>query len=272
MAPCCPSYIGSRAHFQSAYELNSRLAAQAGTCTLHACMHSRLRASCFHVAGALMAQKVAVELLRRSDRRVEPKWLFLMDVPPAGPITRRFAQPAIFIGAQMVRLSREIAGTLTEEAELHTLIGVDKDEWDEALRRLHAGEPPIESAAKDWEVALSTTEQLAALGQVVDSVSAIKRTKKRMEVYRKNLLLWHRQDAMPAPYSNPSGGIVHVTSTQRRDFFEYFYPDGYSDQLEAYGPSQHMLEIEGKHTEVVQRISTNRLPEVPELIRSLLAP
>ena len=54
--------------------------------------------------GALIAQKVAVAM-----QSLDPELIcgvIAVDIPPPGPISRAYMQPAIFIGAQMVRLHK----------------------------------------------------------------------------------------------------------------------------------------------------------------------
>ena len=44
----------------------------------------------------------------------------------------------------------------------------------------------------------------------------------------------------------------------------------YVERLEAYGVTDHIIELEGAHTTIVQAVCTNRLPGVTTAVREML--
>jgi hypothetical protein len=220
--------------------------------------------------GALMAQKVGVVALQMGA--VQPTWICMNDPPPPGPCTRCFIQPALVVASQIVRLGREIVGLQTDANTLGQLMGRPLDEW----KRVHqAMNDPIATVAwdpdEDWTLAIVATEQLAAIGQANLCSAAIERTKRRMDVYRKCMQLWHNQDAHPVAYKpDGRGGIMLITSTGRWDWFRQIYDEELVECLDDYGLILQLVELEGEHTAMVQAVCTNNLPSVTSTIRSFL--
>jgi len=222
--------------------------------------------------GALMAQKVGVSALRLGG--MQPAWVLMIDPPPAGPCTRGFMQPGLILASQIVRLGREVVGLDASMDTLKLLIGCSDSEWTRAIDiamgdAVDAGEAI--NADEDWSLAIVATEQLAEIGQAQMSSREIERTKRRMDVYRKCMLLWHLQEASPATYTRVDvGGIMLVTSTGRWNWFKQVYNTDAVDCLAAYGEVDTMVELDGDHTAAVQAVCTNRSPEVLAVVRSVL--
>ena len=213
-----------------------------------------------------MAQKVGVAVLYVCE--MAPVWLVMIDPPPAGPCTRGFVQPGLILASQIVRLGREIAGLDTDATVLKQLMGRSDKDWARATN-LATGNAATDAVNtdEDWTLAIVATEQLAAMGEVPFTGAAIERTKRRMDVYRKCMELWHRQDETPVPYD---GSILLVTSTGRWDWFGQVYDAHCVERLEAYGVADSTIALEGAHTAIVQDICTDRLPEVTTAVRELL--
>ena len=103
-------------------------------------------------------------------------------------------------------LGREIAGLDTDATVVKQLMGRSDADSARAIQlATDAAATEAVDAAEDLALAIVATEQLAAMGQVPFSGAAIERTKRRMDVYRKCMQLWHHQDETPIAYE--PGGV-----------------------------------------------------------------
>jgi len=222
--------------------------------------------------GALMAQKVGVAALGLGG--VVPAWVILVDPPPAGPCTRGFTLPGLILASQIVRLGREIAGLDASPDTLRQLMGRPEEDWAHAneVAATNSEAADVVDADEDWALALVATEQLAIMGQVQFNGRGIERTKRRMDVFRKCMQLWHHQEAKPVAYvsSSLASGMILVTSTRRWNFYQHLYDIDSLDNLNVYGDVHCAIELEGEHTAVVQAMCTNQLRQVTAAIRLLL--
>jgi hypothetical protein len=195
-----------------------------------ACLIERYGA--FHLLGgsygALLSQKICIAA---ATTDVAPRWLFMIDPPPAGPTTRSLHLPSLLIAAQMIRLGREVAGLSTDAEEIKRLLPRSDAEWNRAAM----GDVEM-NEEQEWLLAVEVVEQLAAIGQLQLRARDVLQTKRRMDVYRNTMHLWRFQDELPAPcYPGHATSIMLVTSTLRRDFFKATYGDHHVDALVFYG-------------------------------------
>jgi len=212
--------------------------------------------------GALMAQKVRV-----STRNLDPGWVIMIDPPPAGPCTRGFVLPGLILASQIVRLGCEIAGLDGSNNAIKLRMGCSDDDWMRAIATLGAmDEPYVLDADDDWGQAMVATEQLAAMGQLQFNRQGIERTKRRMDVYRKCMQLWHQQDATPQHHEQ----IFLVTSTGRWKWFKQVYDENSIDLLSVYGAMRVVIEVNSEHTALVQDVCMNRQPCVSAPLRAVL--
>jgi len=219
--------------------------------------------------GALLAQKIGVAAQFRLD--VQPRWMIMIDPPPAGPATKAFNLPSLLVAAQMIRLGREVAGLETDAEELKRLLGHPDSEWFAAMEAASAEQDAAIDVAQDWYLAAEVAEHLAAMGQLQPRAEGIRFTKRRMDVYRNTIRLWRRQSIVPSWYSSRHDeSIVLVTSTQRRDFYTSVHGENYFENIELYGDVIREVSFRGGHTAVLQACATNRNAELTVALREVI--
>ena len=205
---------------------------------------------------ALMAHKVAVALRAAG---AEPGQLFLIDPPPPGPCCAEMVEGCseVFVAAWAVRAGRVAAGHAGTDIE--------------SILQLFRGCEDLTDCAL---VAALELERLSGQRTGGDSVSAevVRHTRRRIQIFRHHMQLWHAQEPQPQPISS---GLVVVVSTLRWRF-AFFGPASGGDEaachasrLQAYGEHTVAVERDLEHAELYFGILAARDGEVVRLLTSV---
>jgi len=253
------SYLTSRNEHDLGASTLEEYAASYADLVVRACSISELRPPLHFLGGsfgALLAHKVAIATRRLDLGHLQLDLVVMIDPPPPGPCLLEAASlSASWLGQELVRLFREIAG-------LDSLSSTEK----EALQT------NLEQAQSPWETAILVVEELALLGQGPVTSASVTEMKLRMDVFPFHMRLWHAQSTIPEQYAPTAGrsfGIVLCTSSERGRFYVPVYGSE-EDDLAMYGPSLALPVVEGEHTVVVQRVCTGREKHITSLILDAL--
>jgi len=256
------SYLTSRNEGDLGASTLEEYAASYADLVVRACSISELQPPLHFLGGsfgALLAHKVAYATRRLNLSHLQSDLVVMIDPPPPGPCLLEAASlSASWLGQELVRLFREIAG-------LVALTPIEK----EALQ------VNLDQAQSPWETAILRGRRVSfARARTQGPVTSLSITemKLRMDVFPFHMRLWHAQSKVPEQYAPTAGrsfGIVLCTSSERGRFYVPVYGSE-EDDLEMYGPSLALPVIQGEHTAVVQRVCTGREKHITSLIADAL--